>query len=376
MEEQGKTKKQLIKELSELRQRIAELETSEAERKRLEEALHSVQQKLQASFNAIQANLNVIDLDFKLIDVNDFMIKMFGLPGKESAIGYKCFEVLKGRKDICPNCAVAEVYRTKAVAYRTSTPEDERATEGRSLEIFAYPIIDERGNISGAVEFARDITERKRAEAALQEAYDKLEMRVKERTAELAKVNEELRLEIAERKRAEETISHLAYHDSLTGLPNRLLFNERLILEMAHAERNQEKLAVMLLDLDNFKDINDRLGHNVGDQLLKMVGGRLVRLLRKADTIARMGGDEFMLLLPKIIRTEYSVEIANKIQQTFQEPFVIDGQKIHTTASFGIAIYPDDGRDIDTLIRNADIAMYCAKKQGRNKYLRYSSPPP
>jgi diguanylate cyclase (GGDEF)-like protein/PAS domain S-box-containing protein len=371
MEDQEKTKEQLINELSELRQRIAELETSEAERKRLDEALHSVQQKLQAIFNAIQEIMNVVDLDFNLIDVNDVLIKVFGLPGKESVIGYKCFEVLKGRKDICPNCVVAEAYRTKAAAYRTSTPEDEGATKGRSFEIFAYPIIDERGNLSGAVEFARDITERKRAEEALQEAYDKLEMRVKERTAELAKVNEELRLEIAERKRAEETISQLAYHDSLTGLPNRLLFNERLILEMAHAERNQQKLAVILLDLDNFKDINDSLGHNVGDQLLKMVGDRLARLLRKADTIARMGGDEFMLLLPKIIRAEYSVEIAHKIQQTFQEPFVFDGQKIRTTASIGIAIYPDDGGDIDTLIKNADIAMYRVKEQGRNKYFRY-----
>lgn len=175
-----------------------------------------------------------------------------------------------------------------------------------------------------------------------------------------------------QRKRADDIIRQLAYHDSLTGLPNRLLFNDRLILEMAHAERNQKKLALILLDLDNFKDINDRLGHNVGDQLLKMVGDRLSGLLRKADTIARMGGDEFMLLLPEIIRTEYSVEIAHKIKQTLQEPFVIDGQKIRTTASIGIAIYPDDGGDIDTLIRNADIAMYHVKEQGRNKYLRYA----
>jgi diguanylate cyclase (GGDEF)-like protein len=176
-----------------------------------------------------------------------------------------------------------------------------------------------------------------------------------------------------QRKRDEETIRQLAYHDALTGLPNRIVFSDRLTIALAQANRNKQKLAVMLLDLDNFKNVNDTLGHSMGDMLLKGVADRLTGVLRKADTVARMGGDEFMLLMPGITRIEYSIEIAYKILQTFYIPFVIDGHEIHTSASIGIAIYPDDGKDTDTLIKNADIAMYHAKEQGRNKYFRYSS---
>ncbi len=177
--------------------------------------------------------------------------------------------------------------------------------------------------------------------------------------------------DITERKRAEATIKELAYHDSLTGLPNRMLFNDRLTLELAHAHRNRQKFAVMMLDLDHFKDINDTLGHSVGDQLLQAVGHRLIGLLRKNDTVARMGGDEFLLLLPEIARVEAATKIAHKILKAVREPFVLDGNTLQISTSIGIATYPKDGKDGDTLMTHADNAMYRAKKEGRDTYQTY-----
>ena len=175
-----------------------------------------------------------------------------------------------------------------------------------------------------------------------------------------------------QRERAEETIRQMEYHDSLTGLPNRLLFNDRFTLALAQAKRNKQKLSVMILDLDKFKEVNDSLGHNIGDQLLKGVGQRLAGLLRRTDTVARIGGDEFIVLLSTIKHENDSIEIAQKIMHAFQKPFDIDDHKIRNTTSIGIALYPEDGEDIATLVKNADIAMYRAKEQGRNKYCRYT----
>jgi diguanylate cyclase (GGDEF)-like protein/PAS domain S-box-containing protein len=177
--------------------------------------------------------------------------------------------------------------------------------------------------------------------------------------------------DITERKRAEQQLAYMATHDALTGLPNRVLFNDRLTLALAQAHRHQQKLAVMLLDLDRFKDINDTLGHSVGDQLLRVVSKRLHRLLRESDTLGRMGGDEFLFLVPDITRLEHATEVARKILVSFQEPFSVEGHELRTTASIGVAIYPDDGVDADTLLKNADIAMYSAKQKGRNNYQRY-----
>ena len=178
--------------------------------------------------------------------------------------------------------------------------------------------------------------------------------------------------DITARRRAEETIKRLAYHDALTGLPNRRLFNDRLNLALAHAHRSQQKLAVMLFDLDHFKDVNDTLGHSVGDLLLQVVGDRLTSLLRKGDTVARMGGDEFMLLLPETAQEEDAAKIAQKILEAFRKPFVFDGHELRITTSIGIAMYPEDGEDGDTLMKNADIAMYRAKDKGRDNYQRYT----
>lgn len=188
---------------------------------------------------------------------------------------------------------------------------------------------------------------------------------------ENARLYEAAQLELAERKRAEETIRQLAYHDTLTGLPNRMLFNDRLGVALAQARRHKLKVAVMLLDLDHFKDVNDSLGHSVGDQLLQAVGERLEALLRESDTVCRMGGDEFLLLLPEMAKVEYAGKAAERVLEVIREPFSLANHKLRVTTSLGIAIYPDDGEDGDTLVKNADVAMYLAKDKGRNNYQRY-----
>lgn len=178
--------------------------------------------------------------------------------------------------------------------------------------------------------------------------------------------------DITQRKKAEETIRKLAYHDALTGLPNRPLFNDRLTLGMSNADRNKKSVVVMLLDLDKFKHINDTLGHNVGDMLLQSVSNRLTKILRKSDTVARMGGDEFLIMIPDVKMKDYADFVARKIIGSFYAPFMLKGHKINVTTSIGVAIYPDDGKDIETLIKTADIAMYEAKKAGRNNYRLFS----
>jgi diguanylate cyclase (GGDEF)-like protein/PAS domain S-box-containing protein len=176
--------------------------------------------------------------------------------------------------------------------------------------------------------------------------------------------------EISERKRQEEQLAFIATHDLLTGLPNRMLFTDHLNLALAQAFRRQKKLAVMLLDLDHFKDVNDKLGHHEGDQLLQAVGRRLARLVRKSDTLARMGGDEFLLLLPEIDRVADAITLARKLIEAFGKPFSVGNHKLQITTSIGVALYPTDGEDVNTLMKNADIAMYSAKQQGRNNYQR------
>ncbi|MDA8096138.1 MAG: EAL domain-containing protein [Clostridia bacterium] len=179
--------------------------------------------------------------------------------------------------------------------------------------------------------------------------------------------------DITERKRYEETIWHQAFHDNLTGLANRMLFKDRLALAMAHAKRNNNGLAVLFLDLDRFKLINDTLGHDIGDQLLNQVGIRLRNCVREDDTVARMGGDEFTLLLPEIMKAEHAARIAQKVVEAVRQPLKIGEHELYISTSIGIVLFPDDGQDAETLLKNADTAMYRAKENGRNHYELYAS---
>ncbi len=179
--------------------------------------------------------------------------------------------------------------------------------------------------------------------------------------------------DITERRMAEETIRYQALHDLLTDLPNRILFNERLSAALSNARERQGMLAVMFLDLDRFKIINDTLGHVFGDQLLQIVAERLTNCLWQHDTVARWGGDEFTLLLPQISCAEDAGRIAQIILDALKQPFNIEGHQLYISSSIGIAFYPYDGEDAETLIRNADVALYRAKEQGRNNYQFYKA---
>ena len=173
--------------------------------------------------------------------------------------------------------------------------------------------------------------------------------------------------DITERKRADERIQRLAHHDPLTGLPNRALLIDRAMQALSLAQRNAAAVAVLYMDLDRFKQINDTLGHRIGDQLLVVVATRLLSAVRDYDTVSRQGGDEFVLVLPGTA-AEGAARVAEKVRCLIAEPMTIEGHEMAVTTSIGIAMFPDDGRDFDTLLRAADLAMYRAKQEGRNGY--------
>ena len=173
-------------------------------------------------------------------------------------------------------------------------------------------------------------------------------------------------------KKAEEELEYLAKHDPLTGLPNRVFFHDRLMQALKRAKRNGMKVALFFIDLDHFKEINDSLGHNVGDKLLKEIAQRLVSVLRKSDTLARLGGDEFSVIIEDLQYEEDSVVLADKMIATLQEPVVINGNMLYVSSSIGISFYPRDGERSEDLLKYSDAAMYKAKQEGRNNYQFYS----
>ncbi|MBU1237512.1 MAG: EAL domain-containing protein [Gammaproteobacteria bacterium] len=213
-----------------------------------------------------------------------------------------------------------------------------------------------------------DVTKRREVEEALLRAKDELEQRVLERTNELTATNQQLQKEIFERVQAEQRIWHVAHHDALTGLPNRTLLHDRLDQALAQALRDNHRVGVMFLDLDRFKGINDSLGHAVGDELLKQVAARIGRAVRAVDTVSRLGGDEFIVILRELAGPDDAVLVAEKIIQSLAIPVDALGHDLRVTPSIGISIYPDDGFEALQLMKNADTAMYHAKSSGRNNF--------
>lgn len=179
--------------------------------------------------------------------------------------------------------------------------------------------------------------------------------------------------DISARKEKEKELFYLATHDTLTGVYNRDMFRNHLGLAQNRAQRNRSGFCVMMLDLDKFKEVNDTLGHRIGDRLLQLVARRIREALRKQDSIARMGGDEFLVLLPEVNRRANVNVVAEKVLKLFEVPFRVKEHVLEITTSIGIAIYPDHGKDRDSLIQCADIAMYQAKARGRNNYQYYQN---
>jgi diguanylate cyclase (GGDEF)-like protein/PAS domain S-box-containing protein len=170
-------------------------------------------------------------------------------------------------------------------------------------------------------------------------------------------------IDITEHKHHEQTIRHMAYHDPLTGLSNRVLFRDKLAVALSQARTNAEILGVIFLDLDRFKIINDTLGHNMGDQALKLIAERLVSSVRNTDLVARLGGDEFTVMLPNIIFEQDVFKVLDKVMHTLEQPIYLGGERFTVSASIGVALYPRDGEDIDSLLQVADMAMYAAKQK-------------
>ena len=326
-------KAQLIEEIEALQQKIGELEHAEAERKRAEEALRQSDERLKGILSSLHETMIVV------FDREGNHVSVWGTLELDKRYGIRSTEFVgRSLMDIFPlQDAKERLTRIQHIFETGESWRDEYLLHfpGGDFwhDISFSPIRGPSGEVSAVVGFIRDITER---------------------------------------KRAEEELAYMASHDALTGMPNRMLFNDRVTLALAYAQRNQQKLAVILLDLDYLKDVNDTLGHSVGDKLLRAVGERLTGLLRKSDTVARMGGDEFMLVLPETARAEDAAKIASKILEAIRRPFAFDGHEIHITTSIGIAMYPDDGEDADALMRDADMAMYRAKAKGRDNYQCYT----
>jgi diguanylate cyclase (GGDEF)-like protein/PAS domain S-box-containing protein len=301
------------------------------ERVRMEEALRQSEEKYRSILEEIEEGYYELDLAGNINFVNKSACRQFGY-SEEELIGtnYRAYVLKEDLKSVYK--AWNKVYRTgeplKSYPFATVRKDGTQMFVENSVS----PLRDKAGKIVGFRAVSRDVTEH---------------------------------------KQYEQKIAEMATHDSLTGLPNRTLLSDRLTMGLALSRRSGNRLAVLMLDLDKFKTINDTMGHGVGDQLLKAVAERLTSVTRKSDTIARIGGDEFVLVLPQVCQPANASRLAQRILDVFREPLVFDGHQLNITTSIGIAVYPEDGKDIEILLKNADTAMYRAKEQGRDMYRFY-----
>jgi len=307
------------------------------ERKTMEEALFVATERAQVTLDCIGDAVACSDIAGNITFLNLVAEKMTGWPLEEAA-GRAVADVLRildaGTRETIPNPMEMAIGQNQIVHLPLNCILMRRDEFEIPIEDSVAPIHDREGRATGAVIVFRDISAARAM--ALQ-------------------------------------MAHSAQHDFLTGLPNRMLLNDRVNQAIARAPRHQKKVAVLFLDLDGFKHINDSLGHPTGDKLLQSIGERLVECVRASDTVSRQGGDEFVVLLSEMEQSEDAAITARRMLHSVSEAHSIDQHDLHVTTSIGVSVYPDDGLDAETLIKNADTAMYQAKENGRQSYQFFKS---
>lgn len=322
--------------------------------KKQEEAFLSVQQQLHEAVDHERGFLQTvidgavdpvmaIDTNFNILLMNKVAAELMQAdPEVVRQGGHKCYQLFLGIDHPCVDnrypCPVQEVIKNGRPATLVHNPYHGNGVHN-TFEIEVSPLLDSDGNVYGTIEVARDITDRLRIEKELRESRSRL--------------------------------YRLAHHDTLTGLPNRLLFKDRFEQAIFKARRTGAKVAVLFLDLDRFKVINDTLGHDVGDELLIEVAARLQNQCRQSDTVARLGGDEFVFVLDDIHDRGNAEIVAQKIMQAMAEPVLVSEFELQVSTSIGIALFPDDSDDLDEVIKCADMALYRAKDEGRGTFKMY-----
>ncbi len=306
--------------------------TGMLERSAFAEALFLEKERAQVTLNSIGDAVVSIDVAGRVSYLNPVAESMTGW-SRQEASGRPLQDVLRiidgeTRAPALNPLAIAMLHN-KSVGLSANCILVRRDGHESAIEDTAAPIRDRRGKVTGAVIVFHDVS-----------------------------VARAMSLKM----------SYLAQHDFLTELPNRMLLNDRLAQAIASAQRHRSSLAVLFLDVDHFKHINDSLGHGVGDQLLRSIAQRLVACVRNSDTVSRHGGDEFVVLLPEVTRAQDAALAANKIRGAVSRPHRIDNQDLHVTVSVGIGVYPEDGADAETLLKNADIALLQAKARGRSNH--------
>lgn len=299
---------------------------------------------LQSIIDGVNDTIVVIKEDYTVKIMNESLKKSLHSSMRVNLKHLKCYEVLYHRTSPCEEttrpCPLRNVLQT---GKHTTVIHELETKNGkdRSIEISASPLHDADNKCIGIIQTARDITRHLHTQEEL----------IKQRN----------------------TLDYQAHHDTLTGLPNRALFNDRLEKALETAKRNKTSIALLFIDLDHFKEINDSLGHDVGDEILKTVSLRLQKVIRNEDTVARLGGDEYTIILENLTHANDASLIANKILNSLSQAFIINTHTLYASCSIGISIYPDDGASPINLLKFADSAMYKAKDEGRNNYQYYNS---